>query len=226
MAFKIKTSKRTEDIISRLELSHNLPCYTLVKLAMALSLRSEKPLEESDFIVRYNPYGTKKNVEKYKLIDNFCLFWQKYVEPSQKEADFMTDNITSDIMKVWKGVAFEEVCWQHVAQIKRALEIGGVKSTTSIWNVRGDDNKDGVQIDLIIKRNDNIVNLCEMKFASAEYSISKEEDLKLRKRINMLKETLLKRQSVHLTMITSYGINYGKYSGIVQKSLTIDDLFD
>ena len=184
-----------------------------------------KGLEESDFIVRYNPYGMPKNVEKYKLIDNFCLFWLKYVEPSQKEADYMTDNMASDIMKAWKGIAFEEVCWQHVPQIKRALEIGGVKSTTSIWSVHGDDNKEGVQIDLIIKRNDNVVNLCEMKFSSAEYNITKDEDLKLRKRINMLKETLLKRQSVHLTMITTYGISYGKHSGIVQKSLTIDDLF-
>ena len=91
--------------------------------------------------------------------------------------------------------------------------------------MHGDDNKEGVQIDLIIKRNDNVVNLCEMKFSSAEYNITKDEDLNLRKRINMLKETLLKRQTVHLTMITTYGISYGKHSGIVQKSLTIDDLF-
>ncbi len=59
MAFKIKTSKKTEDIISRLELSHNLPCYTLVKLAMALSLRSKKPLEESDF--KANTLGRELN---------------------------------------------------------------------------------------------------------------------------------------------------------------------
>ena len=59
MAFKIKTSKKTEDIISRLELSHNLPCYTLVKLAMALSLRSKKPLEESDF--KTNTLGRELN---------------------------------------------------------------------------------------------------------------------------------------------------------------------
>jgi hypothetical protein len=78
--------------------------------------------------------------------------------------------------------------------------------------VHGDDNKEGVQIDLIIKRNDNVVNLCEMKFSSAEYNITKDEDLKLRKRINMLKETLLKRQTVHLTMITTYGISYGRHS--------------
>lgn len=59
MAFKIKTSKKTEEIISRLELSHNLPCYTLVKLAMALSLRSSKPLEESDF--KTNALGRELN---------------------------------------------------------------------------------------------------------------------------------------------------------------------
>ena len=59
MVFKIKTSKKTEDIISRLELSHNLPCYTLVKLAMALSLRSKKPLEESDF--KTNTLGRELN---------------------------------------------------------------------------------------------------------------------------------------------------------------------
>ena len=108
-----------------------------------------KALEESDFIIRYNPYGMPKNIEKYKLIDNFCLFWDKYVEPSQKEADFMSDNMTSDILKSWKGVAFEEVCWQHVPQIKRALEVGGVKSSTSIWNVHGDNNKEGYRMGIL-----------------------------------------------------------------------------
>ena len=59
MAFKIKTSKKTEEIFSRLELSHNLPCYTLVKLAMALSLRDENPLTDADF--RTNTLGRELN---------------------------------------------------------------------------------------------------------------------------------------------------------------------
>ena len=185
-----------------------------------------KALSESDFVTRYNPHGKPKNVEQYKLIDSFCLFWIKYVEPSQTDADFMTDNLASDIMKAWRGVAFEEVCWQHVSQIKRALEIGGVKSKVSAWSLRGDDMKEGVQIDLIIDRNDNVVNLCEMKFAGSEYTITKEEELKIRKRIEALKETLQKKQTIHLTMITTFGIAHGKHSGIVQKSVTIEDLFD
>ena len=49
MAFKLKTSKKASEIFDRIESSENLPCYTLVKLAMALSLRSKEPLKESDF---------------------------------------------------------------------------------------------------------------------------------------------------------------------------------
>ncbi len=182
-------------------------------------------LAENDFVLRYTPYGKPGNVEHYKLIDNFCLFWLKYVESNNADGSFMSDYITSDTMRSWRGVAFEEVCWQHIAQIKRALEIGGVKSSLSAWSVRGDDKKEGAQIDLLINRADNVVNLCEMKFVSSEYTITKEEETKLRNRIETLKKTLNAKQTVHLTLITTYGVAYGKYSGIVQKEITMDDLF-
>ena len=105
------------------------------------------------------------------------------------------------------------------------MEIGGVKSTVSAWNVTGDDTKDGAQIDLIILRDDHVVNLCEMKFAGDAYHISKEEEGKLRNRIKNLKATLNSKQTVHLTMVTTYGVAYGKHSGIVQKQVSMDDLF-
>ena len=158
-------------------------------------------------------------------MDNFCFFWLKYVEPNSAANYFMTDNATSDIMKSWRGIAFEEVGWQHVSQIKRALGISGVRSSISSWSTRGDDLKDGVQIDLLIIRDDNVVNLCEMKFASDSYQITKEEENKLRKRIESLKSTLKARQTIHLTMITTYGVAFGKHSGIVQKQVVMDDLF-
>lgn len=49
MAFKLKTSKKAAEIFSRIESSEYLQCYTLVKLAIALSLKSEEPLKDSDF---------------------------------------------------------------------------------------------------------------------------------------------------------------------------------
>ena len=159
------------------------------------------------------------------MADNFCLFWVKYVEPNLSDVSFMTDNITSNIMSAWRGVAFEEVCWQHINPIKQALEIGGVKSSTSAWNVKGDDQKEGMQIDLLIIRDDHVVNLCEMKFAGSTYTIEKDEESKLRNRIETLKKTLSKKQTVHLTLITTYGVAYGKHSGVMQKEVTMDDLF-
>ena len=185
-----------------------------------------KALAESDFIFRYKPYGKKGKDEYYKLADNFCLFWVKYVEPNLSDVNFMTDNITSDIMKSWRGVAFEEVCWQHVEQIKRALGIEGVKSSVSAWNVKGNDQKDGAQIDLLIARADNIMNLCEMKFVGGEYVVEKDEEKKLRNRIDTLKKTLSKKQTVHLTLVSTYGVAYGKHSGIVQKQVVMDNLFE
>lgn len=182
-------------------------------------------LAESDFILRYTPYGESGNVERYKLIDNFCLFWLKYVEPNISDMSFLTDNITSDIMRSWRGIAFEEVCWQHIPQIKKSLGIDGVKTFVSAWSVRGDNEKDGVQIDLLISRADNVVNLCEMKFVSDEYVVTKDEESKLRNRIESLKRTLTAKQTVHLTMITTYGVAYGKHSGIVQRQVVMDDLF-
>ena len=49
MAFKLKTSQKASEIFDRIEGSETLPCYTLVKLAIALSLRSNAPLKDSDF---------------------------------------------------------------------------------------------------------------------------------------------------------------------------------
>ena len=59
MAFKLKTSKKAAEIFSRIESSEYLQCYTLVKLAIALSLRSEEPLKDSDF--HTNTLGRKLN---------------------------------------------------------------------------------------------------------------------------------------------------------------------
>ncbi len=181
-------------------------------------------LVESDFIIRYSPYGKGTSIY-YKLVDNFCLFWLKYVEPNQKFASFMNDNATSGIMKYWRGVAFEQVCWQHIPQIKRALEIGGVRSSISALNQRGDDEVEGTQIDMLIIRDDNIVNLCEMKFSSSPYSIDKEEEQKLLHRVETLKTTLSSRKTVHLTLVTTYGIVPGKHSGKIQEVVVADDLF-
>lgn len=122
-------------------------------------------------------------------------------------------------------VAFEQVCWTHIPQIKRALGIDGVKTSICAWNLKGVGGNAGIQVDLLIFRADNVVNLCEMKFCSTEYSVDKDEERRLIQRVEALKTTISGKDTVHLTLITTYGLIRGKHSGKIQKLITADDLF-
>ena len=128
-------------------------------------------------------------------------------------------------MNAWRGIAFEELCFVHIRQLKTALGILGVSSTYSSLVVKGDEMNDGMQIDLLIERKDNVVNICEMKFVSAEFEVKNEYEEKLRKRINWMNERKNQRQSIQMTLVTTFGLKYGIHSGIFQRVITLDDLF-
>ena len=112
-----------------------------------------------------------------------------------------------------------------MAQIKQALGILGVTTTQSAWSVSGDDEAEGTQIDLLVERNDNITNMCEMKFYSEEYSIDKSYHNKLMHRQNILLENISKKSAIHTTLVTTYGLKYNEYSGDFTNVITLDDLF-
>ena len=40
-----------------------------------------------------------------------------------------------------------------------------------------------------------------------------------------MKQTLSPKQTAHLTMIATFGVAYGKHSGVVQKQVTMEQLF-
>ena len=113
----------------------------------------------------------------------------------------------------------------HTEQIKRKLGIAAVRTSESSYTLRGDDHYDGIQCDLVIERGDRVVNLCEMKFSQGEYEITKSYDMTLRHRINAIMSRLKSTQSLQLTFITTFGVNYNMYSGIVQSEITLDELF-
>lgn len=185
-----------------------------------------KALEASDFIEPYVPFGKGKREKHYKLTDPFCLFYMKFVR-GRKEIDpeFWMHNVTSQGVSSWRGFAFEEVCFAHIRQIKKALDILGVSSTESSWVVRGDDETEGAQIDLLINRKDNVVNLCEMKFYNEKFTVNKAYYSKVVHRQNLLAERIPRRAVIHNVLVTTEGLTYNEYSGVFQKVVTVDDLF-
>lgn len=183
-------------------------------------------LEASDFITCYRPMDAAKGEKLYRLTDSFCNFYLHFVENDKNnDHNFWQHNQNLAAINIWRGIAFEDVCFLHVEQIKNALGISGVATTESTLTLKGCSDKKGTQIDLVIIRNDRVVNLCEMKFYNGLFEIDKEYDLTLRNRLNLLQEHLKKRQAIHITLITTFGIKQNKYSGIVQQNLTLDDLF-
>ena len=177
-----------------------------------LSSKMLKALVASDFIQPYVPFGMSKHNEHYKLTDPFCLFYQKFVEGcTEIDPKFWIHNVTSQSVSSWRGFAFEEVCLSHVRQIKQAINILDVSSSQSSWALRGDDDTEGGQIDLLINRKDNVVDMCEMKFYNEDYTVTKSYHAKLVHRENLLQELLPKRASVHHILVTTYGLKYNEH---------------
>ena len=179
----------------------------------------------NDFVIRYVPFGYTKKHVCYKLVDPFCMFCLKFVEGNNSLVNsFWNTHSSSQSVAAWRDFAFENVCFNHIKQIKSALEIGGVTTKQSIWSKRADD-KTGAQIDMIIERNNNIVNSCEMKFYKNEFEVTKEYYRVLVNRQMLLENSLQKKMAVHNTLITAEGLAYNEYSSFFNNVITLDDLF-
>ena len=116
------------------------------------------------------------------------------------------------------------MCFNHVFQIKKSLGISGVITTQSAWSKRSDD-VEGTQIDLLIARNDNVINMCEMKYYGDKFVVSKEYYHILLHRLEILSKEVSPKISIHNTLITTFGLAYNEYSGIFSNVIILDDLF-
>lgn len=184
-----------------------------------------KALIASDFVKKYVPYGSKKRDVHYKLTDCFCWFWLHFKEnQTVTKTDYWEHHQKEQEISSWRGIAFEEVCLQHIQQIKSALEIAGVSSQESALIVNGGGGNDGMQIDLLIDRADDVVNVCEMKFNKSALSITKAYSEKLISRITAL-EKARPDKTFHLTLVSAGAVKPGLYSDVFVSKVLIDDLF-
>ena len=123
-------------------------------------------------------------------------------------------------------MAFERICLQHLPQIKLALGFSAVISSAHSWIYKSKEKGEtGAQIDLLIDRNDQTINLCEMKYAGDAYVIDEEEDQRLRHRQATFVRESGTKKTVLTTMITTYGLSKGGYSDEIHSQVVMSDLF-
>lgn len=182
-------------------------------------------LEKCGFIRSYIPFGMTKRDVLFQLTDAFTLFHFHYGDENKYQDEaFWTNSLHSARYRAWSGYAFEILCLNHVRQIKQALGIAGIQSRACSWLGKADDGQRGAQIDLLIDRADQTVNICEIKFAQAEYEITRADDENFEHKAEAFFRQTKTRKSLMLTMITTFGIKPNKYSGRIQREVTLADL--
>ena len=190
-----------------------------------------KNLVSCDFIRKYTSIGKTERDSVYQLTDLFSLFCLRFTgNESSTDENFWTNSSSSGAKNAWTGYAFEQVCLHHIRQIKSKLSILGVLSSVYSWKQKPFTDKDGTewkggQIDMLIDRRDDVINICEMKYSVDEYAITEEYERKLRQRAALFQHVTKTRKALQHTFITTYGVKKNLYSGIVQSEVTVDDLF-
>ena len=191
-----------------------------------LTLKLEE-MESCGFIRKYYAFGMKKKNAVYQLMDCFTLFHFKFLEEIPTDEHFWTNQMNTPVVNTWMGLAFERVCMEHVNQIKTKLGISGVLTEVNSWYCKADPDRGvfGSQIDMLITRKDQVINLCEMKYSGSEFTITAKMDRNIRNKINDLVVETGTKYAIYPTLITTYGLVENSYSENIQSVITLDDLF-
>lgn len=184
-----------------------------------------KELINCDFVRGYNTRDKKIKMKDqiYQLTDLYTLFYMSFCHPGTTDTAYWTHQMGKPRQNTWYGLAFERICMLHIPQIKHQLGIDQIHTEYYSW--RSKKSTPAAQIDLLIERADNLINLCEIKYSQMPYTISQEEEMRIRNHMaDFVAETEI-RHGIITTLITTYGIQPNSHSGIAQVQLTMDDLF-
>ncbi|MBK7213342.1 MAG: AAA family ATPase [Bacteroidales bacterium] len=185
-------------------------------------------LRESGFITPYIPFDRTAKDALYRLTDEYSLFYIKFIENSRSHGPGTWIKLSnSPSWKSWSGYAFESICMKFSQSLKKALGIENVHTEVSVWRQSAENGLDGAQIDMLIDRRDQCINICEMKFSLNDFEITKSYAKELENKIRVFRERTKTRKSIFLTLVTTYGIkNPDHYAGLVQSQVTMDAFFN
>jgi uncharacterized protein len=184
-------------------------------------------LAESGFITAYYPYKKEKKDMLYRLTDEYSLFYLHFIEKNMNEEAGIWQRLSqTQAYKTWSGYAFESLCMKHLASVKQALSIGGIYSVSATFYKKGTDTEQGTQIDLLIDRNDQVINIFEIKFNTEAFFLTKAYTETLNQKISVFKAATKTNKQIFLTLISAFGLKHNQHSlGLVQQVLTLEDLF-
>jgi uncharacterized protein len=179
-------------------------------------------LEMTGFISSTAPFVNNKKETIYRLTDEFSLFYLKYMT-QEKNNNFQLIS-QSQSFKLWQGYAFENFCFRHIDIIKKKLGIAAVITRQYAFNIKNNNGNAHTQIDLIIDRNDQCVNLCEVKYHQQPFTVTPRYARLLEERVLSFKTDTHTRKTIFTTFITKKGLKHN--TGLIDSEITLQDFFE
>jgi len=174
-------------------------------------------LETSGFIESYVPFGRRSKDALYRLSDEYTLFHLHWIAPlGKREAgqSYWLKKQSGASYYAWSDYCFESICLKHIEQIKAHLGIAQIESADAPWEYRpkrGEEDE-GAQIDMLIDRQDMVINLCEMKFFRTEYTINAAYAKELRRKTEVFRNQTKSKKFIFLTVVTTFGLKENIHS--------------
>ncbi len=184
-------------------------------------------LTESGFVEKVYPFEKLEKNALYRLADAFSLFYFRFMHSHAGAGKTSwPGNEGGKAYTTWCGYAFENICFTHAWQIKKALQVAGVQSSQYSWYKPGTQTEDGAQIDLLIDRADNCINVCEIKFSQTPIAIDKKYAATLQNRLMLFRQQTGTRKTLLLTFISTYGLTDNAYKQqLADNEVTMEALF-
>ena len=204
---------------------------TTLKLADSTLHKVLTELEASAFIKRYVPFGYKKRGSFYRISDEYSLFYLKWIEPIKDKR--ISDGYWSNVQQgpswaSWAGYSFEWFCEKHYSYLLKTLGISGITSTVSKWRFEGDKQQGlpGAEIDLLIDRADQVINVCELKFTKKPWIVDNKYSKQLQERLAIFTSVSKTRKAVVPILISASGaLENVHLQESFPQHFTLDDLF-
>jgi uncharacterized protein len=185
-------------------------------------------LMRSGFVSQYYPFGKLKKEGIFRLTDEYSLFYLQFIEKRQGRGEQIWQVMSqTPAIRTWGGYAFESICFKHLPQIKRALGITGVYTEASSFVFKGNETEKGVQIDMLLDRNDRIINILEIKFYNDQWVLDKETAAQLREKAAIFKSVSQTNKQIFITLISTFGLKPNSHSiGLVHRAFDMSVLFE
>lgn len=197
------------------------------------TLKKLKALEDAGFIKSFKPFSHQKRGLYYKVIDEFTLFYLKWIEPIKQTLfaqgcanHYWENEMRTPAWASWSGHAFECLCYKHIPQISQQLKINPASFPNTWRHIPKNGSKErGAQIDLLFDRPDNAITLCEIKYRNSPYVLDKDYIEALNRKIKVFQEKTKTQKQIFIAMIASHGLKNNFYADQISQILTLEDLF-